>query len=338
MPAIVQIPRVVQDARDEFADLFANEPQRQHFAEYLTGLMVEHNKTVSGISSEFAETTDQSCLNRFLTEVDWDVEELNERRLQLHQDDADTRYYDQGVIAIDDVMIDHDGKLIEDVGWFWDHAEDRHKIAHDYLIANYVCRNGKHYPLEFHRFKKREQCEATRACGRFTYEAAVTNGIDSVSESASEIDDSPAFILKLDYNILQDDGKNMKYSESDYGITQTPAWVVGTGFVTDANNGTSSVSQDEFKVYQVEVDTAFKYMGFSLQSEYVARWLYYDPLNPADILDLGRNTVFAHGFYVQSGYFILPEHGVEIGARGSVVWSEGVSLRHWLSRRVRWFL
>ncbi len=162
MPAIVQIPRVVQDARDEFADLFANEPQRQHFAEYLTGLMVAHNKTVSGISSEFAETTDQSCLNRFLTEVDWDVEELNERRLQLHQDDADTRYYDQGVIAIDDVMIDHDGKLIEDVGWFWDHAEDRHKIAHDYLIANYVCRNGKHYPLEFHRFKKREQCEATR--------------------------------------------------------------------------------------------------------------------------------------------------------------------------------
>jgi hypothetical protein len=64
------------------------------------------------------------------------------------------------VIAIDDVMIDHDGKLIEDVGWFWDHAEDRHKIAHDYLIANYVCRSGKHYPLQFRRFKKRDQCEA----------------------------------------------------------------------------------------------------------------------------------------------------------------------------------
>ena len=57
-------------------------------------------------------------------------------------------------------MIDHDGKLIEDVGWFWDHAEDRHKIAHDYLIANYVCRSGKHYPLQFRRFKKRDQCEA----------------------------------------------------------------------------------------------------------------------------------------------------------------------------------
>ena len=138
-----------------------NQPQRQHFADYLTGLIVARNKTVSGISSEFAETTDQSCLNRFMTEVDWDVEEINERRLQFLQENPSTRYHDQGVIAIDDVLIDHDGKLIEDVGWFWDHAEDRHKIAHDYLIVNYVCPGAKHYPLEFRRFKKREQCEAT---------------------------------------------------------------------------------------------------------------------------------------------------------------------------------
>jgi len=59
------------------------------------------------------------------------------------------------------VLIDHDGELIKDVGWFWDHAEGRNKIAHDYLIANYVCTSGKHYPLEFRRFRKREQCEAT---------------------------------------------------------------------------------------------------------------------------------------------------------------------------------
>ena len=77
------------------------------------------------------------------------------------QTDRSTRYHKQGVIALDDVLIDHDGKLIKDVGWFWDHAEQRHKIAHDDLFANYVCPNGKHYPLEFRRFKKREQCEAT---------------------------------------------------------------------------------------------------------------------------------------------------------------------------------
>lgn len=161
MPAIVEFPQIVSAAAPLFADLFSNDCQRRHLAEYLTGLMVAQKKTVSGINAEFVETTDQSCLNRFVTEVDWDVEALNERRLELLQEDFATRYHDQGVIAIDDVLVDHDGKFIEDVGWFWDHAEERHKIAHDYLFANYVCSSGKHYPLEFHRFKKREQCEAT---------------------------------------------------------------------------------------------------------------------------------------------------------------------------------
>ena len=138
MPAIVEYPHVVREAMDEFSDLFSYEPQRRHFAEYLTGLMVAANKTVTGINSEFAETTDQSCLNRFLTEVAWDEQTLNERRLELLQRDPATRYSDHGVIAIDDTLIDHDGKFIKDVGWFWDNAEERNKIAHDYLFVNYV--------------------------------------------------------------------------------------------------------------------------------------------------------------------------------------------------------
>ena len=146
---------------EQFGDLFANEPQRRHFAEYLTGLMIAERKSVLGINREFVQTTDQSCLNKFLTEVDWDEKSLNQRRLEWLQQDSSTQYTDRGVIAIDNVLIDHDGKYIKDVGWFWDHADQRNKIAHDYLFANYVCSSGKHYPLEFRRFRKREQCEAT---------------------------------------------------------------------------------------------------------------------------------------------------------------------------------
>ena len=161
MPAIVEYPQVVREAMTEFSDLFSYEPQRRHFAEYLTGLMVAANKTVTGINSEFAETTDQSCLNRFITESGWNEQTLNERRLKLLQRDPTTAYSDHGVIALDDTLIDHAGQFIKDVGWFWDHAEERNKIAHDYLFVNYVCSSGKHYPLEFRRFKKREQCEVT---------------------------------------------------------------------------------------------------------------------------------------------------------------------------------
>jgi hypothetical protein len=159
MPAIVEFPIVVQEAMAQFGHIFANEPERVHFAEYLTGLLVAGRKNVSAINREFVDTADQSCLNRWLTEVDWDVRRLNQLRLDWLQKDPSTRYSEQGVIPLDNVLIDHSGKLIEDAGYFWDHAEERYKIAHDYLIVNYVCTSGKHYPLEFRRFIKREECE-----------------------------------------------------------------------------------------------------------------------------------------------------------------------------------
>ena len=159
MPTIVDFPTIVKDALEVFGDLFANAPERHHVAEYLTGLMIAEQKTVSGINREFVVTTDQSCLNRWLTEVTWDTKALNDRRLAWLQSDPTTRYSARGVIAIDNTLVDHAGKLSEDVGWFWDHANERHVIAHDYLISNYVCPSGMHYPLEWRRFRKKDACE-----------------------------------------------------------------------------------------------------------------------------------------------------------------------------------
>jgi hypothetical protein len=160
MPGIIEFPKLVQDALAQYADLFANECQRRHFAEYLTGLFVADRKTVLGIHDEFADTTDQSCLNRYLTEAKWGVEAINLRRLERLQEDPSTRYSDRGVIPIDNTLIDRDGQLIPDAGWFWDHAEERNKIAQDFLFVNYVCTGGKHYPLDFRLFRKQEVCEA----------------------------------------------------------------------------------------------------------------------------------------------------------------------------------
>lgn len=164
MPGIIEFPTIVEQAVETFGAVFGTDPARRHFAEYLTGLLVAERKTVHGINGEFAQTTDQSCLNRWLTEVGWDATQLNERRLAWLQQFPDTRYAAHGVIPIDNVLIDHAGQFIEDVGWLWDHAEQRHVIAHDYVLANYVCPSGKHYALEFRRFRKKEDCELARQC------------------------------------------------------------------------------------------------------------------------------------------------------------------------------
>src|SRR4051794_24236322 len=159
MPGIIEYPKLVQGALARYADLFADECQRRHLAEYLTELFVAERKTVLGIHDEFAETTDQSCLNRLLTDADRGVDALNRRRLERLQDDPSTRDSDRGVIPIDDTLIDRTGMLIPDAGWYWDHAEERNKIAQGYPFINYVCTSGKHCPLEFQLFRKQEICE-----------------------------------------------------------------------------------------------------------------------------------------------------------------------------------
>jgi hypothetical protein len=87
MAGIIDFPPVVKEALDHFADLLPNEPQRRHFAEYLTGLFVADRKNVCGINRAFAQTTDQSCLNRFLTAADYDVAHINQRRLDFLQEE-----------------------------------------------------------------------------------------------------------------------------------------------------------------------------------------------------------------------------------------------------------
>lgn len=161
MPGIVDFPQIVKEAMEQYRGHFANECQLRHFGEYLTGLLIADRKSVLGMNSEFAQTTDQSCLNRFMTEVEWDEEEVNDRRLEILQEEESTRYSPEGVIPLDNTLIDHEGKLIEDVGWYWDHAEERNKLAHDYLFINYVCPSKKHYPLHFRRFRKEQDCAET---------------------------------------------------------------------------------------------------------------------------------------------------------------------------------
>jgi hypothetical protein len=159
MPAIVEYPKIVQEAVDLFGPLFVNRPEREHLAEYLTGLLIAERKTVSGIAREFADPPDQSCLNRWLTGVSWDASKLNDQRLAWLQEDPNARYSEQGTISIDNVLVSHTGELIDDVGCFWDHCDKRFLIAHDYIIAGYAAKGGKSFPLEYRRFIRKQHCQ-----------------------------------------------------------------------------------------------------------------------------------------------------------------------------------
>ena len=126
---MVELPTVVTDAVAVCGDGFDTEAARRPFAEYRTGLMVAANKTVRGINRAFALTTDPSCLPRWLTEVPWDVKALHAKRLAGRHQAPQTRDRGRGVMAIDHTRVTHEGKLMEDGGGFWAHADPRHVMA-----------------------------------------------------------------------------------------------------------------------------------------------------------------------------------------------------------------
>ncbi len=80
-------------------------------------------------------------------------EGTHERRLQLMQLQEGTRYSNTGVIALDNTLIDHDGQLIDDVGWVLGSCRGTPQDCARLSIHQLVCTSGKHYPLDFRRFK-----------------------------------------------------------------------------------------------------------------------------------------------------------------------------------------
>lgn len=153
------------------------------------------------------------------------------------------------------------------------------------------------------------------------YAFAVTNGFDSLGVSPGEIDQVPAFVGKLDVAILGREGG--KYEESAVATKAEPTWVVGASFASDQNNGSSDVGTSQpFKAYQFGADTVFKWSMFSLQAEYMGRWLRYREGNNVPGMAGDGDIHYAHGFYVQAGAFLVPGT-LEIASRASAIWCDG---------------
>ena len=115
-----------------------SKPQWTHFKTYLHGLLLggKGEKNIQDIASNVLDGKHQSSLNRFLTKRKWSIKKLNALRLKenLHNRKG-------GVLALDDVLIEKFGSLIEGVGYLKDHCSGETVLSHDMVSTFY--RNGK---------------------------------------------------------------------------------------------------------------------------------------------------------------------------------------------------
>jgi len=154
MLPIVKLPSFVENILPRFSSIF-NKAQLRHFGEYLTGLMVSANKTVTGINSQFLDHTDQSSKNHFLTEADWDEKSVTDERLRMVKEQCEKRRITDGLLAIDDSLAHKSGKHIEGANWFWDHTEHTYTFAHQLVTSQYVTKFF-HVPFHYRLYLKEE--------------------------------------------------------------------------------------------------------------------------------------------------------------------------------------
>lgn len=154
MLPIVKYPSFIESILPRFAPMF-NQCQLRHFAEYVTGLIVSENKTITSINSHFLEHTDQSVKNHFLTDSTWDDNELTHNRLTLISERCQANRVTDGLLVIDDTIAHKSGKQIDAVDWFWDHSSHSYTLGHQVVSSQFVTR-AFHVPVDYRLYRKEE--------------------------------------------------------------------------------------------------------------------------------------------------------------------------------------
>ncbi|HFC91775.1 MAG TPA: hypothetical protein ENJ51_03080 [Leucothrix mucor] len=156
MLPLISIPEIVSHYAPHFEELFSK-GEYKHFQKYLSGLIVSENKTVEAINRLFVlELQNQSSLNRFLTDSNYEVSKLNQKRLDLLNSQEATRLkgsgHRGGVLGLDDTMLIHYGKCFDEIAKLYDHASGTYVWAHN-LVNLHYSDDSTDYPTYFELWK-----------------------------------------------------------------------------------------------------------------------------------------------------------------------------------------
>ena len=137
--------------------------------------------------------------------------------------------------------------------------------------------------------------------GKVKFGASVRNGTSDFEGSNERgIDNDVAGYAYARVDVL---GEMNPFEEGDLANTDDLALNIGSAYGYSDMNSMGNTYSDQ----TVSADANLKWKGFSLASEY-----FYDRLDPEKVDD--SETADYKGFYVQAGYFVLPQQ-LELASR-----------------------
>ncbi len=157
LPILSPAPLVSQHAA-AFEDLFENRKQFRHFQNYLTGLMVLPNKSMTNISRCIVNSADKTNLSRYMSTKLWSDEKVNDRRLTYlnRQTKAVRKSKAESALIFDDTLCEHVGSLFEYVDRHYDHGDNSYPIAHNPVTSHYVS-GAVRFPVDLRLYRRYEE-------------------------------------------------------------------------------------------------------------------------------------------------------------------------------------
>ena len=155
---IVEVAPLVKTHGKVFRNVFGNHRQFEHFGNYLTGLIVLENKSLTNMARCIVDSADKTNGSRFLSEAPWSASEVNARRVSylLEQSEKMRRSAAESVLIFDDTLCEHVGTLFEHIDRHYDHGDDRFPIAHNPVTSYYVS-GVVRFPVDLRLYRRYEE-------------------------------------------------------------------------------------------------------------------------------------------------------------------------------------
>lgn len=168
LETIVQSHERLSNYLSAFRAGFKNRPQYRHFQAYVVGLIIYlGSRNLAGLSRAIPDGKSASSLYRFVAQMDWDTEHVEQVRWELLN--RHTRRALQSVgrrgkavpvfLAIDDSLVEKSGQQMAGVDYHYSHSAGRTVLGHVWVTGQLIVL-GQSYPVGWKLYLRRSRCEA----------------------------------------------------------------------------------------------------------------------------------------------------------------------------------
>jgi len=168
LKAIIQSHELLGKFLSAFRDAFRNQPQYRHFQAYVVALLIYlGSRNLAGLSRAIPDGRKACSLYRFVAQMDWDVEQVEQVRREMLNRRTRRALQAAGrhgkpvpvFLALDDSVVEKTGKNMEGVDYHYSHSVGRTVLGHAWVTGQMVVL-GQSYPVSWKLYRRQVSCEA----------------------------------------------------------------------------------------------------------------------------------------------------------------------------------